>query len=92
MQIEELESKIVELEKRVRELAGELSVSEEWQLEIRELLVQLLQILQRKQELSSAERPRSTLENSSSSFSNSDTMLEKCVDLIFRDYRDQFKG
>jgi len=92
MERQELEAKVAQLEKRVAELSASLSIDMEWQAEIREMLVQLLQILRRKQELS-WERPRSALESSSSNFSRSksDAMLEKCVNLIFKDYEDQFK-
>jgi hypothetical protein len=92
MEVQELEARIVELERRLKELSTSVSINMEWLAEIREMLVQLLQILRRKQELS-WERPRSALESSSSNFSRSksDAMLEKCVNLIFKDYREQFR-
>jgi hypothetical protein len=92
MEVQELEARIVELERRLKELSTSVSINMEWLAEIREMLVQLLQILRRKQELS-WERPRSALESSSPNFSRSksDAMLEKCVNLIFKDYREQFR-
>jgi hypothetical protein len=92
MEQQTLEARVVELERRLNELAASVSINMEWLAEIREMLVQLLQILRRKQELS-WERPRSALESSSSNFSRSksDAMLEKCVNLIFKDYREQFR-
>jgi hypothetical protein len=92
MEQQTLEARVVELERRLKELSTSVSINMEWLAEIREMLVQLLQILRRKQELS-WERPRSALESSSSSFpkNKSEAMLERCVNLIFKDYEDQFR-
>jgi chromosome condensin MukBEF ATPase and DNA-binding subunit MukB len=94
MEIQELEAKIAQLERRISELATSVSVDMEWQAEIREMLQQLLAVLEKRtrQELA-WDKPKSALEGSSSSFpkSKSDAMLEKCVSLIFKDYEDQFK-
>jgi chromosome condensin MukBEF ATPase and DNA-binding subunit MukB len=94
MDLAELEAKVVELEKRVAELTASLSIDMEWQAEIREMLQQLLAVLEKRtrQELA-WDKPKSALEGSSSSFpkSKSDAMLEKCVSLIFKDYEDRFK-
>jgi chromosome condensin MukBEF ATPase and DNA-binding subunit MukB len=94
MEVQELEAKIAQLEKRVVELSTSVSVDMEWLAEIRQMLQQLLAVLEKRtrQELG-WDKPKSALESSSSSFpkSKSDAMLEKCVNLIFKDYEDQFK-
>jgi len=94
MEIQELEAKIAQLEKRVAELSTSVSIDMEWLAEIRQMLQQLLAVLEKRTALELAwDKPKSALEDSSSSFpkSKSDAMLEKCVNLIFKDYEDQFK-
>jgi chromosome condensin MukBEF ATPase and DNA-binding subunit MukB len=95
MQTQELEAKIAQLEKRVAELSTSVSIDMEWLAEIRQMLQQLLAVLEKRtrQELA-WDKPKSALEGSSSSFpkSKSDAMLERCVNLIFKDYEDQFRG
>jgi hypothetical protein len=92
MEQQTLEDRLAKVEKEVKELHAALSIKLEYEGELHEMLVELLQILRRKQELS-WERPRSALESSSSSFpkSKSEAMLERCVNLIFKDYEDQFR-
>jgi hypothetical protein len=94
MELVELEAKVVELERRLKELSACISINEEWQLELREMLQQLLAVLEKRtrQELG-WDKPKSALEDSSSSFpkNKSEAMLERCVNLIFKDYEDQFR-
>jgi chromosome condensin MukBEF ATPase and DNA-binding subunit MukB len=94
METQELETRVAELERRVAELSTSVSINLEWLGELRELLQQLLAVLEKRtrQELA-WDKPKSALEGSSSSFpkSKSDAMLEKCVNLIFKDYEDQFR-
>jgi chromosome condensin MukBEF ATPase and DNA-binding subunit MukB len=95
MELVELEARVVELEKRLKELSTSVSINMEWLAEIRQMLQQLLAVLEKRtrQELA-WDKPKSALEGSSSSFpkSKSDAMLERCVNLIFKDYEDQFRG
>jgi uncharacterized coiled-coil protein SlyX len=89
MDLVELEAKIAQLERRISELAISVSVDMEWMAEIREMLVQLLQILHRKQELAH-DKPRSLVsETSNVSKSKSEILLERVWPLIKQDYETQ---
>jgi uncharacterized coiled-coil protein SlyX len=88
----ELEAKVFELERRLKELSTSVSINMEWLAEIRELLVQLLQILQKRQrqEELAYDRPRSLVsETSNVSKSKSEILLERAWPLIKRDYESQ---
>jgi hypothetical protein len=89
MERQELEAKVAQLEKRVAELSASFSIDMEWQAEIREMLVQLLQILRRKQELA-YDRPRSLVaETSSTSKPKSEILLDRLWPLLKKDYETQ---
>jgi len=93
MEKQELETKVMELERRVKELATSVSIDLEWEAEIREMLVQLLQVLKRREELS--EYQGFSLARVEQSTPNREDAIEgkikKTVQQIFRDYEDQFK-
>jgi TolA-binding protein len=92
MEVQELEAKIAQLEKRVAELSTSVSINMEWLAEIRELLVQLLQILQKRQrqEELAYDRPRSLVtEASSTPKTKSEILLEKLWPLLKHDYESQ---
>jgi hypothetical protein len=91
MELVELEAKVVELERRLKELSASISINEEWQLELREMLQKLLAVLEKrtKQELA-WEKPRSLVsETSNVSKSKSEILLERVWPLIKRDYESQ---
>jgi hypothetical protein len=91
-----LEEKIHKLESEVERLKIELSIALEYYGETREFLSFLTQLMKSKTELSYS-KPTSILESSSVSQttkpkSKIDNMLDKCIDLIFKDYKIQSKG
>jgi hypothetical protein len=94
-----LEDRIVKLESEIERLKVELSIALEYYGEVREFLNDLLNLAKttemKKQELEYS-RPRSILEDTYSknikSRSRLDDMMEKCVNLIFKDYVEQSKG
>jgi len=95
-----LEDKIQKLESEIERLKVELSIALEFYGEVREFLNDLLNLAKtnelKKQELEYS-KPISILESTSSiqntkSKSRIDMMLEKCIDLVFKDYREQAKG
>jgi hypothetical protein len=97
MEIHELQNKIVELESDIQKLKVELSIALEFYAEVREFLNDLLNLAKttevKKQELGFS-KPTSILEpsslsQSSKSKSKIDQMMDKCIDLIFKDYKSQ---
>jgi hypothetical protein len=94
-----LEDKIQKLESEIERLKVELSIALEFYGEVREFLNDLLNLAKttemKKQELEYS-KPISILESTSiqntKSKSRIDMMLEKCIDLVFKDYREQAKG
>jgi polyhydroxyalkanoate synthesis regulator phasin len=96
MEIHELQNKIVELENDIQQLRTELSIAIEYYAEVRSFLNDLLNLAKstemKKQELEYS-RPQSILENTYSknikSRSRLDDLMEKCVSLIFQDYKSQ---
>jgi uncharacterized coiled-coil protein SlyX len=94
METQQLETRVAELERRISELAASVSINMEWLAEIRELLVQLLQILQKRQrqEELAYDRPRSLVSDSNASKSRSEIMLERLWPLLKRDYEMQGQG
>lgn len=95
-QIVSLEDKIHKLESEIQKLKTELSIAVEYYAEVREFLNDLLNLAKttelKKQELEYS-RPQSILENTYSknikSRSRLDDLMEKCVSLIFQDYKSQ---
>jgi hypothetical protein len=94
MEIHELQNKIVELENDIKELKIGLSIVLEYYGEVREFLNQLTQLTKKSSELSYS-KPSSILESVSTQTSKPksklDSMLDQCINLIFEDYKDQFK-
>jgi hypothetical protein len=90
-----LEEKIHKLESEVERLKIELSIVLEYYGETREFLSFLTQLMKSKTELSYS-KPTSILESTSSiqtkPKSKIDNMLDKCIDLIFKDYKTQAEG
>ena len=96
MQNLEFESKIQKLEDEIQKLKTELSVAIEFYAEVRQFLSELTQLTKKSSELSYS-KPTSILESSSVSQttkpkSKIDNMLDKCIDLIFKDYKIQSEG
>ena len=94
-----LENRIQKLESDIKELRTEISIALEFYAEVREFLNDLLNLARttemKKQELEYS-RPISILESASSiqtskPKSKLDSMLDRCINLIFKDYKDQFK-
>jgi hypothetical protein len=95
MQNVELENKIQKLESEIQKLKTELSIAIEFYAETREFLNLLTQLMKSKIELSYS-KPVSILESASSIQTSKpktklDSMLDRCINLIFKDYKDQFK-
>jgi hypothetical protein len=91
-----LEDRITKLESEIQQLKSELSIALEFYGEVREFLSELTQLTEKSSELSYS-KPTSILESSSlsqttKSKSKIDMMLEKCIDLVFKDYKEQSKG
>jgi uncharacterized phage infection (PIP) family protein YhgE len=88
-----LEDRIQKLESDIKELKTELSITLENFGEIREFLSELTQLSKNKTELLE-DRPKGLLEFDSvpsSPKSKLDTMIERCVSNIIKDYRESFK-
>jgi hypothetical protein len=86
-----LEDRITKLESEIQQLKSELSIALEYYGETREFLSFLTQLMKSKTELSYS-KPTSMLESVSTQTkpkSKIDSMLDKCIDLIFKDYRTQ---
>ena len=91
-----LEDKIQKLEDEIQKLKIELSIAIEFYAETRQFLNDLLHLVKiselKKQELEYS-RPQSILEDTYSknikSRSRLDDLMEKCVSLIFQDYKSQ---
>jgi hypothetical protein len=94
-----LEEKISKLESEIERLKIELSIAVEYYGEIRQFLDDLLHLAKttelKKQELEYS-RPQSILENTYSkntkNRSRLDDLMEKCINLIFQDYKAQTEG
>jgi hypothetical protein len=94
-----LEDKISKLEHDIQQLKTELSIAIEFYAEVREFLNDLLNLAKttemKKQELEYS-KPISILESTSSiqtkPKSKLDSMLDHCINLIFKDYREQAKA
>jgi hypothetical protein len=90
-----LENRIQKLESEIQQLRTELSIAIEYYAEVRQFLSELMQLTKKSSELSYS-KPTSILESTSSiqtkPKSKIDNMLDKCIDLIFKDYRTQGQG
>jgi len=94
METQQLETRVAELERRISELAASVSINMEWLAEVRELLVQLLAVLERRtrQELA-WDKPKSLVsESSNTSKPKYEAMLERLWPMIKRDYETQGQG
>jgi hypothetical protein len=94
MQKLEFENKIQKLEDEIQKLKTELSIAIEFYAETREFLNLLTQLMKNKSELSYS-KPTSILDSPSIQTkpkSKIDNMLDKCIDLIFKDYKIQSEG
>ena len=91
MQNLELESKIQKLEDEIKQLRTELSIALEFYGEVREFLSELTQLSKKSTELEIS-KPTSILSSTSNNIkprSRIDQMMEKCINLIFEDYKQQ---
>jgi hypothetical protein len=89
-----MDSKLKKLESEIQQLKTELSIALEYYAEVREFLSELTQLTKKSTEVSYT-KLGSILESSSlsqTSKSKIDSMLEKCIDLIFKDYKTQGQG
>jgi hypothetical protein len=90
----ELETKVADLERQVKELTASISIDIEWQAELREMLSELLQVLKRREELSEfqgfslARVEQNTPQNREDAIEGK---IKRTVQQIFRDYEEQFK-
>jgi hypothetical protein len=88
-----LEEKISKLESDIERLKIELSIALEYYGEVREFLSELTQLTKKSTELETS-KPTSILSSTSSNIrpkSRIDQMIDKCINLIFQDYREQAK-
>jgi hypothetical protein len=90
-----LENRIAKLENDIQQLRTELSIAIEYYAEVRQFLSELMQLTKKSSELSYS-KPTSILESTSSTQTSKpksklDSMLDQCINLIFKDYKDQFK-
>jgi len=94
-QIISLEDKIHKLESEIQQLKSELSIALEYYAETREFLSLLTQLMKNKSELTYS-KPTSILESvstqSSKPKSRIDQLMDKCINLIFEDYKQQGQG
>jgi len=95
-----LEDKISRLESEIQRLKTELSIAIEFYAEVYELINELNHILKTKQ-LEKTKNDLFELEGFSllkyenqttKSKSKIDNMINKCIDLVFKDYREQTKA
>jgi hypothetical protein len=89
-----LEDKISKLEHEIKQLKTELSIAIEFYAEVREFLSELTQLTKKSTTELEISKPTSILSTTSNNIkpkSRIDTMLDKCINLIFQDYREQSK-
>jgi DNA-binding transcriptional regulator WhiA len=91
-----LEDRITKLESEIQQLKSELSIALEYYAETREFLNLLTQLMKSKTELSYS-KPTSILESTSYTTSSKpkskiDEELDRVVNLIFKDYKQQTEG
>jgi hypothetical protein len=86
-----LENRIQKLEDEIKQLRTELSIALEFYGEVREFLSELTQLSKKSTELEIS-KPTSILSSISNNIkprSRIDQMMEKCINLIFEDYKQQ---
>jgi ribosome maturation protein Sdo1 len=86
-----LEEKISKLESDIERLKIELSIALEYYGEVREFLSELTQLTKKSTELEIS-KPTTMLSTTSRNIkpkSRIDQMMDKCIDLIFKDYKSQ---
>jgi len=86
-----LENRIQKLEDEIKQLRTELSIALEFYGEVREFLSELTQLSKKSTELEIS-KPTSILSSTSNNIkprSRIDQMMEKCINLIFEDYKQQ---
>jgi hypothetical protein len=91
MEIHELQNKIIQLENDIKELKIGLSIVLEYYGEVREFLSELTRLTKKSTELEIS-KPTTMLSTTSSNIkpkSKIDQMMDKCIDLIFKDYKSQ---
>jgi predicted ribosome quality control (RQC) complex YloA/Tae2 family protein len=89
-----LENRIAKLENDIQQLRTELSIALEYYAEVREFLSELTQLTKKSTELEIS-KPTTMLSTTSSNIkpkSKIDNMLDKCINLIFQDYKRQSEG
>jgi len=91
-----LENRIAKLENDIQQLRTELSIAIEYYAEVREFLSELMQLTKKSSELSYS-KPSSILESvphttSYKPKSKIDEELDRVVNLIFKDYKQQTEG
>jgi hypothetical protein len=89
-----LEEKISKLESDIERLKIELSIALEYYGEVREFLSELTQLTKKSTELEIS-KPTTMLSTTSSNIkpkSKIDQMMDKCINLIFQDYKAQTEG
>jgi hypothetical protein len=86
-----MDSKLKKLESEIQQLKTELSIALEYYAEVREFLSELTQLTKKSTELEIS-KPTTMLSTTSSNIkpkSKIDQMMDKCIDLIFKDYKSQ---
>jgi hypothetical protein len=86
-----MDSRLKKLESEIQQLKSELSIALEYYAETREFLSLLTQLTKKPIELEIS-KPTTMLSTTSSNIkpkSKIDQMMDKCIDLIFKDYKSQ---
>jgi hypothetical protein len=89
-----LEDKIQKLESEIERLKVELSIALEYYGEVREFLSELTQLSKKSTELEIS-KPTSILSSTSNNIkpkSRIDQLMDKCINFIFEDYKQQSEG
>jgi predicted ribosome quality control (RQC) complex YloA/Tae2 family protein len=89
-----MDSKLKKLEAEIQQLKTELSIALEYYAKVKEFLSELTQLTRKSSELEIS-KPTTLLSTTSSNTkpkSKIDEMMDKCIDLIFKDYRTQGQG
>jgi hypothetical protein len=89
-----LEDKITKLENEIQKLKTELSIAIEFYAEVREFLSELTQLSKKSTELEIS-KPTSILSSTSNNIkpkSRIDQLMDKCINFIFEDYKQQSEG
>jgi hypothetical protein len=89
-----LENRIQKLEDEIKQLRTELSIALEFYGEVREFLSELTQLSKKSTELEIS-KPTSILSSTSNNIkpkSRIDQLMDKCINFIFEDYKQQSEG